>query len=220
MKTAIIAGASGLTGSYLLKLLLENKTYSEVKVLVRKPLNIKHPSLQQIVYDYENPNPEVIKADHVYCCLGTTMKKAGSREAFKKVDYEYPLQIAQAAHQNGAEKFALVSAMGASIRSRVFYNKVKGQLEADLKEVPYEATYIFHPSMLLGPRKEFRFGEEAGKILMKGFRFFLPANIKPVHASQVAACMQDYMNKKEKGIHIIPSGQMQNYPIKKSPLIL
>ena len=215
MKTALIAGASGLTGSYLLKFLLESKTYSTVKVLVRKQLDIEHPSLQQIVYDYENPDSTVIKADHVYCCLGTTMKKAGSKEAFKKVDYEYPLQIAQAAHQNGADKFALVSAMGANTKSVFFYNKVKGQLEEALKEVPYEALYIFHPSMILGPRKEFRLGEELGKILMKGLRFFLPTNMKPIHASQVAACMPDYMNKEERGIHIIPSGKMQKYSIRK-----
>jgi len=216
MKTALIAGASGLTGSYLLKLLLENKTYSEVKVLVRKPMNIEHSLLQQIVCDYENPDPAVIKADHVYCCLGTTMKKAGSKEVFRKVDYEYPLQIAQAAHQNGADKFALVSAMGANSKSVFFYNKVKGQLEEALKEIPYEVTHIFHPSMLLGPRKEFRFGEELGKILMKIFRYFLPSNMKPIHASQVAACMHDYMNGKERGIHVIPSGQMQKYPIRKA----
>ena len=215
MKTALIAGASGLTGSYLLKFLLESKTYSTVKVLVRKQLDIEHPSLQQIVYDYENPDSTVIKADHVYCCLGTTMKKAGSKEAFKKVDYEYPLQIAQAAHQNGADKFALVSAMGANTKSVFFYNKVKGQLEEALKEVPYEALYIFHPSMILGPRKEFRLGEELGKILMKGLRFFLPTNMKPIHASQVSACMQDYMNKEERRIHIIPSGKMQKYSIRK-----
>ena len=216
MKTALIAGASGLTGSYLLKLLLENEAYSEVKVLVRKSLNIEHPLLQEIVYDYENPDPSVIKADHIYCCLGTTMKKAGSKETFRKVDYEYPLQIAQAAHQNGAEKCALVSAMGANSKSMFFYNKVKGQLEEALKEIPYEATHIFHPSILLGPRKEFRFGEELGKILMKAFKFFLPANMKPIHVSQVAACMDDYMNGEERGIHVIPSGQMQKYPIRKA----
>ena len=216
MKTALIAGASGLTGSYLLKLLLESKTYSTVKVLVRKQLDIEHPLLQQIVYDYENPNSAEINADHVYCCLGTTMKKAGSKEAFKKVDYEYPLQIARAAQQNGAEKFALVSAMGANSKSMFFYNKVKGQLEEALKEVPYKATHIFHPSILLGPRHESRFGEELGKKLMKAFKFFIPVNMKPIHASQVAACMQDYMKGEERGIHIIPSGQMQKYSIRKA----
>jgi len=209
MKTALIAGASGLTGFYLLKLLLEDETYSEVKVLVRKPLGIEHPLLQQIVYDYENPDLSVIKADHVYCCLGTTMKKAGSKEAFRKVDYEYPLQIAQLAQQNSAEKFALVSAMGANTKSVFFYNKVKGQLEEALKEIPYEAIYIFHPSMLLGPRKEFRLAEELGKILMKIFKIILPSNMKPIHAFKVANSMYDYMNGEERGVHVIPSGYMQ-----------
>ena len=213
MKTALIAGASGLTGYYLLKQLLTDNTYSIVKALVRKPIDMEHPALKQIVWDFENPDPEDIKADHIYCSLGTTMKKAGSRDAFKKVDYEYPLQIAHMAYENRADKFALVSAMGANSKSIFFYNKVKGQLEEAVKDIPYEAIYLFRPSILLGTRKEFRLGEEVGKVFMKTLGFSLPANLKPVHVSQVAACMRDYMNSEEKGIHIVPSGQMQKYPV-------
>lgn len=215
MKTALIAGASGLTGSYLLKLLLESGKYDRVKALVRKPLglNIDYPSLQEVLFDYEDPDPKVVQANHIYCCLGTTMKKAGSKEAFKRVDHDYPLELARMARQNGAAKFALVSAVGASTRSMFFYNRVKGQLEEDLKKLPFEAIYIMRPSMLLGPRNEKRPGEEIGKALMKPLRFLLPANMKPVYVSQVAAGMLDRMNRKEKGTHIISSGQMQNYPV-------
>ncbi|MBS3771882.1 MAG: NAD(P)H-binding protein, partial [Bacteroidales bacterium] len=124
MSTAMIAGASGLTGSTLLGLLLESNAYERVKVLVRRPLEIEHPSLEQIVYDYEHPDNSRIQADHVYCCLGTTMKKAGSRDAFFRIDHDYPLQIARAAYQNGAAKFALVSAVGANPGSMFFYNRV------------------------------------------------------------------------------------------------
>ena len=214
MKTALISGASGLTGSYLLKLLLESKAYNRVKILVRKPLDIEHPLLHQIVYDYENPNSEALKADHIYCCLGTTIKKAGSKEAFRKVDYEYPLQIARLAHQNGAEKLALISAIGANPGSKIFYNRVKGQVEEAIKEIPFEATHIMRPSMLLGKRDEFRFGEEAGKLIMIPLNFIFPKNLKPIQASQVAACMLDRINSSEKGFHVILSGQMRKYQVK------
>jgi uncharacterized protein YbjT (DUF2867 family) len=214
MSTALIAGASGLTGSALMELLLENNTYDRVKALVRKPLEIDHPSLEQIVWDYENPDNTRIQADHVYCCLGTTMKKAGSRKAFYRVDHDYPLQVALAAYQNGAGKFALVSAVGANPGSVFYYNRVKGQLEEDLKEIPFDAIYIFRPSMLLGNRKEFRPAESLGKGLMKPLSFLLPGNMKPIHVRQVAACMFDEMWSKEKGVKIIPSKQMQKYPLK------
>jgi len=214
METALVAGASGLTGSCLLEQLLESDRYDRVKALVRRPLEREHPKLEQVVFDYDNPDPEIIEADHVYCCLGTTMKKAGSKEAFRKVDYDYPLQLARMAYRNGAQKFALVSAVGANSRSTFFYNRVKGQLEADLREIPFQSVYIMRPSMLLGSRKEKRTGEELGKAVMKPLRFLFPSNMKPVHASQVAACMADQMNRDEQGVHVIPSGRMLNYPVR------
>ena len=214
MSTALIAGASGLTGSALMELLLESNAYDRVKVLVRRPLEIEHPSLEQILYDYEHPDNSRIQADHVYCCLGTTMKKAVTRQAFFRVDHDYPLQVARAAYQNGAGKFALVSAVGANPRSMFFYNRVKGKLEEDLKEIPFTALYIFRPSILLGCRDEFRLAEALGKGIMKSFSFLLPGNMKPIHARQVAACMFDRMWSEEKGVHIIQSKEMQNFPLK------
>jgi len=212
MKIALIAGANGLTGSYLLEQLLESDRYDRVKALVRRPLDREHSKLEPIVFDYDHPEPELIEADHVYCCLGTTMKKAGSKEAFRKVDHDYPLEIARMAYRNGARRFALVSAVGANSRSMFYYNRVKGQLEADLQEIPFQSVYIMRPSMLLGPRKEKRTGEELGKAVMKPLSFLFPSNMKPVHVSQVAACMVDHMNRDEPGVHVIPSGQMLAYP--------
>lgn len=213
MKTAIIAGASGLTGSFLLQWLLNSDIYSEVKALVRRPLDIEHSALKQVFWDFENLDPEKIRADHVYCSLGTTMKKAGSKEEFRKVDYEYPLKLALMAYDQGAKKFALVSSMGANSKSVFFYNKLKGMLEEDLKGIPFDAVYIFRPSILLGPRQEFRPGEEVGKTIMRTFRFVLPDNLKPIHVSQVARSMLDYMNREEKGVQIIQSGRMQKYSV-------
>ena len=215
MKTALIAGANGLTGSYLLKQLLESGKYDRVKTLVRRPLGLKHhyPALQEFIFDFEHPDPKIVQANHIYCCLGTTMKKAGSKKAFKRVDHDYPLELARMARLNGAEKYALVSAVGANTRSMFFYNRVKGQLEAEVQQLPFETIYLMRPSMLLGPRREKRLGENIGKALMKPLRFLMPDSMKPIHASQVAAAMIDRMNQNEKGRYIISSGQMQNYPI-------
>lgn len=213
-KTAIIAGASGLTGSYLLRFLLENDTYERVIALVRKPMDLEHPKLEQKVFDFDRPRQEDLKADHVYIALGTTIKKAGSKEAFRKVDYEYPLQIARIAYEAGAKRLAVVSAVGANARSVFFYNRVKGEMEEKMLDIPCEGLFIARPSMLLGARKEFRLGEEMGKAVMKGIRFLLPANYKAVHASQVAAAMIDRVNSGQEGTHRIFSGQMLQYPVR------
>lgn len=217
MKTALIAGATGLVGSYLTEQLLDNEQYSRIKILVRKPIDKPHHRLEQIIYDYQKPDLSAVRADEVYCCLGTTIKKAGSREAFRKVDLEYPLQIARAAKQNGTNHFAIVTAIGSNEKSSFFYNRVKGEVEELLTEVGFERLLIFRPSMLLGPRNEFRFGEEAGKIIFKAAGFLFPKNMKGIHAAKVAAAMIWHMQKeKEKGTMYIESGQMQQFPLKTS----
>jgi len=216
MNTALIAGSSGLVGSYLLQLLLENENYSQVKALVRKPLDISHPRLQQIIYDFSNPDSELIQADHVYCCLGTTIKKAGSKEAFLKVDYDFPLRLAIDAQKNGTSHFGIVTAMGANSKSFIFYNKAKGMIENDLMKIPFESLNIFRPSMLTGPRSERRFGEEVGKVVMKGIDFLLPKNVKAIHASKVAFAMVFHMQKGKPGLNIFESGKMQVFPVKKT----
>ncbi len=216
MNTALIAGSTGLVGSYLLQLLLENENYSTVKALVRKPLEISHPRLQQIVYDFDHPDAEQIQADHVYCCLGTTIKKAGSKDAFQKVDYDYPLRLAINAHKNGASRFGIVTATGANKKSIIFYNKVKGMIESDLTKIPFESLNIFRPSMLLGQRTEYRFGEQVGKVIMKGIDFLLPKNVKAIHASKVAFAMVFNMQKGKPGLNIFESGKMHVFPVKKS----
>jgi uncharacterized protein YbjT (DUF2867 family) len=213
MKTALIAGASGLVGSALLNLLLMDEKYDKIKILVRKPLEVSHPKLEQIIYDYNKPENESFNADVVYCCLGTTIKKAGSQQAFRAVDYDYPLQIAEAAIKNGVKAFAVITAIGANSSSRIFYNRVKGEVENKLKDIPFEKLLIFRPSMLLGPRNEFRFGEAAGKMFMKIFGFLFPAKLKAVHATQVAASMIYYVDKASGGITVVESDAMQSFPV-------
>ena len=217
MKTALIAGASGLVGSFLVKMLLEDVYYEKVKILVRKPVDLEYPALEQIVYDYDNPEPEKLVADDVFCCLGTTIKKAGSKEAFRKVDHDYPLQLAKATHENGSQNFSIITAIGSNSKSSFFYNKVKGEVEEDLKEIPFHSLQILRPSMLLGPRKENRTGEEIAKVFFNSLGFLFPKRYRGIHVSQVAGCMISKMKEAKPGLQIIESEKMHNWPVKKNP---
>jgi uncharacterized protein YbjT (DUF2867 family) len=214
MRTALVSGATGLVGSFLVKMLLDDGYYDKVKILVRKPVDHSHPTLEQIIYDYENPDFEKLKADDIFCCLGTTIKKAGSKEAFIKVDYDYPLQIAQATHKAGAKNFSIVTAIGSNSKSKIFYNRVKGEVEEKLQEIPFDSLQIHRPSMLLGPRKEFRAGEEIGKIVARGLWFLFPKRYRGIHASQVAGCMISKMKEARPGLHIIESDKMHEWPVR------
>lgn len=174
-KTALIAGATGLVGSNLLKQLLAETYYSKIIVLLRKPLNISDPRLVQLLVDFDNLKEYAteLKANDVYCTLGTTMKKAGSKEAFRKVDYEYPVELASITHKNGAEKFIIVTAIGSDSNSAIFYNKVKGQVEEKLKSFQFKHLYILQPSLLTGDRKEHRTGEKIAIIASNYFNHIL-----------------------------------------------
>jgi uncharacterized protein YbjT (DUF2867 family) len=140
MKTALLVGATGLIGDLLARQLVESPAYERVTVLTRKPLAWQHPRLQEIPFDFDRPNSMLVRADDIFCCLGTTMKKAGSKEAFRKVDYQYPLDIARLGRQSGARQFAVVTAMGADTGSMFYYNRVKGEIERDLGMFPPVAT--------------------------------------------------------------------------------
>ena len=133
-KTALLIGATGLTGKILLQLLLENDHYQQVTILVRKSLQIQHYKLVEKIIDFDEWNQSV-EADDVFCCLGTTIKIAKTKEAFMKVDLEYPLKIARLQLLAGSKQFAVISSMGANASSLFFYNRVKGQLEDQLKNL-------------------------------------------------------------------------------------
>ena len=169
MKVALLAGATGLIGSQVLKLLLDDPEYHEVKILTRRAIDVSHHKLRTILADVDSLKNVVgeLKADTVFCCLGTTMKKAGSKEAFRKIDFTYPLEIASATHRLGAKQFLLVSALGADPSSSIFYNKVKGETEDAIGKLGFTSFHIFRPSLLLGDRNESRPGEDAAKIVYK-----------------------------------------------------
>lgn len=205
MKTAIIIGATGLVGSSLTQVLIDDLRYEKIKILVRKKINLDHPKLEQIIFNFENPDQNVIKGDELFCCLGTTIKKAGSQNAFRKVDFDYPTQIAKIAKDNNIHKMAVVSSMGANSKSRIFYNKVKGEMEETLKNISFQSLIIFRPSLLLGKRDEFRFGEKVASVFMTTFSIFIPAKYKGIEATKVALAMKHFMNQENDGVKTIES---------------
>jgi uncharacterized protein YbjT (DUF2867 family) len=193
-KKAVVAGATGLVGRELVHLLLNNVNYEQVFALVRTKTPLDHPKLTQVVTDYSNLEGIADYLNHadVFCALGTTIKIAKTQEAFRKVDYEYPLQLAKLAQTNTANQFLVVTAMGANAQSKIFYSKVKGQLEDSLKLLGLAALHIFHPSLLLGDRKVVRRGERIGSIISKGLSVFLVGSLskyKPIHVNAVARGM-------------------------------
>ncbi len=210
-KVALVLGATGLVGDQLTHRLIDATVYDKVKVLTRRPLSWQHPRLQEISFDFDHPNGLLTQADDIFCCLGTTIKKAGSKEAFRKVDYQYPLDIARMGLEQGARQFALVSSMGADSSSSFFYNRVKGDLERDLSTLGYPSLLIFRPSLLLGNRTEFRLGERIGAGVMRLLAPLIPARYKGIEATQVASAMFSMAQKGLAGKHIFESDTLQRY---------
>jgi uncharacterized protein YbjT (DUF2867 family) len=211
-RKAIVAGGTGLVGQSLLKLLLDNDKYSSVQALGRRDTGLVHPKLKYVLSDFEDADSlkDMISGDDVFCCLGTTMKKAGSKEAFYRVDHDYVINLAKAAISKGAQRFFLVSALGADKKSMIFYNRVKGEVERDLSELGFDTLCIFRPSLLLGDRKEQRAGEDIAKSVYKVINPLLPAKYKGIQASVVAAAMLSSALNFSPGKHIIFSGDIQN----------
>ncbi|MDP2302918.1 MAG: oxidoreductase [Ignavibacteria bacterium] len=187
---AVLIGATGLIGNELLNSLLEDNRYNKVIALTRKPLQ-PHAKLENhlIKFDVMEEYSKLCVGDHFYCALGTTIKQAGSKEYFYRVDYSYVYEFAKIAKQHLAERFLIVSSQGANAASSIFYPKVKGEIEAAIKELGLVSTSIFRPSLLLGNRKEYRSGEEFGKKMMSVISFLIPLKYKPIHASVVASAM-------------------------------
>jgi len=210
MKTAIVLGATGLIGKKVTEHLLKNDNYSTVIILVRKPLNINHPKLKQHIFNYDAIDNTLLKGDDLFCCLGTTIKTAGSKEAFRKVDLDYVVNVAKASKVNGINHFAVISAMGANKNSTVFYNQIKGEMEESIKAVGFNSTYIIRPSLLLGDRKEFRFGELIGKFFMITLSFLIPKKYRAIYDVQVAFAMIHFMNQTERGFFVKENDELLN----------
>ncbi len=221
-RTALIVGATGLVGESLLHILLKDATYTQITALVRKKLPeneqnnlvINNPKFTQIEINFDaiEKYKEVIKATDVFCCLGTTIAVAGSKENFRKVDFDYPLEIAKIAKFNGTDTFSIVTAMGADASSSVFYNQVKGEIEDSIAKLSFKSYNVFRPSLLLGDRKTFRFGESIGKFFAKGLSFLMTGGLKKYRAIQadaVAFAMFNLTKLAHEGINVYESNRLQ-----------
>lgn len=214
MKTALIIGSTGLIGSELLNLLLESSQYAKVITFVKRDAGIKHPKLTQHIIDFDKPETykELVVGDDFFCTIGTTIKKAGSKKDFRKVDFEYPRQFAAFALQNKVPQYLIISSHGADTKSGNFYLKTKGEIQDFLKDCNFESVAVLQPSLLLGNRTEFRFGEKVGEFVMKLVSFVFVGKLKKykaIHGNTVAKALYHLAQKSTKGFHIYESDVIQ-----------
>ncbi|SHK84441.1 NAD-dependent epimerase/dehydratase family protein [Desulforamulus aeronauticus] len=214
-RTALIAGATGLVGNELLQILLQEKEYERVYAIVRKSLMLKHPKLIEIVCDFDRLEEvkEYFAVDDVFCCLGTTIKKAKTREAMYKVDVEYPVTLAKLAKAQGACHFLIISSVNANVESFIWYPKMKGQLEEQIKNIPFATTSILRPSLLLGMRKEFRFFEGIAIKVVRGLSILLRRSLPSqmgIEAKIVAQAMYQIAQMNKPGVRIYSPKQMED----------
>jgi uncharacterized protein YbjT (DUF2867 family) len=209
----VLAGASGLVGSSLLAYLLRDSSVAEVHVLSRRPLEVSHPRLTTHVVDFKSI-PPLPPLDEIYLALGTTIKQAGSQTAFRAVDYEANLAVAHAGLASGAARLGVVSAMGANANASIFYNRVKGELEAALSGLKLESLVIARPSLIIGDREKLnqpaRSGEKLGLCISKLLNPLLPMNYKAVEASKIALALVSEVPKAH-GKRVLLSGDIQSF---------
>ena len=200
-KSALLLGASGLVGGFCLQALLAEPVYTRIVLLNRRQLPLEpHPRLEQKVVNFENFAPaDFSGADDIFCALGTTIRKAGSPEAFRRVDLEYPLAAAQNARETGAKQFVLCSSVGANAKARNFYLRVKGELEEGIGKLGFSAFHILRPSLLLGHRTEVRLAERLmttlapllNLVMIGGLRRYRAIAAARVGRAMVAAARRD-----------------------------
>lgn len=220
-RTAIIIGASGLIGGELLNQLLTDDYFDTVKSIGRRILEVQHPKLQQYTVDFtDNKSLEqyIAGAEFIFCTIGTTQKNVGGDEqAYKKVDYDIPVNIATIAAKYEVYGFIIVSVIGANVDSNNFYLKLKGVTEEAICKQPIPLIGILRPSLLLGNRKEKRFGERIAQTVMPVFSpllFGSAKKYKPIKASDVATCMLRIAKKGVRGIKVYEYKEMQELIIK------
>jgi uncharacterized protein YbjT (DUF2867 family) len=221
----MLAGATGLVGRALLARLLADPAYAQVHAVGRRAPDIQHAKLQSHTVDFGNSErlAALPRADDLYITLGTTIKIAGSQEAFKAVDFDAFVALARiqttqiatksVAHKSYDRRLGVVSAMGADPQSRVFYNRVKGEMEAAVSKLGYESVSIARPSMLDGAREQTgqppRAGERIALALMKPLAFLIPADYEAIHVDTVAAALHRMVREGQSGVRIALSGELQ-----------
>jgi len=208
-RSVLLLGASGLVGGECLRLLSNDDAFNRIVVLTRRPLDPKfhNPKIEAHVVNFDQLTSAArfFAVDEIICALGTTMSEAGSRRRFRTVDLLYPLTAAHLGIERKASHFLLVSAHGASIRSPFFYNRIKGELEAGVSELPYRSLTIARPSVLLGTRERPRTGERVAGLLS----FLAPSKVKPIRASDVALALIGKAILDEPGKQVLGSVELR-----------
>jgi uncharacterized protein YbjT (DUF2867 family) len=210
---ALLVGASGLIGKTLLKQILESNSYSEIEVWARKPLGIVHQKLKERIIDFNTISElSLIDIDCVFCCLGTTIKIAKTKEAFRMVDYNYVVELAKLASKSGCKMFFVISSIGANSKSSNFYLRTKGEMEDDVKSQKIPGIYILRPSLLLGKREEFRFSEIISKFMMTIFGPLFILDLKKykgINVSIIAKAILKLAKSDSTGVTILESNKIQ-----------
>ena len=220
-KTALIVGSTGLVGRELLNVLLKHDYYSKILLVGRRSPGIKDNRIEEITVNFDRlvDYSDQISANDYYCCIGTTMKQAKTKEAFFRVDFTYPMELAKIAKADPKfEKFHLVSSYGAYSESGLFYNAVKGQLEEAVKHLNIKTLHIYQPSLLLGYRPDFRIWEELAKIASSILSFFIIGTrlrFWAIKGSEVAEAMFFVSKSEETGLHIHKPLEMKKIAAKK-----
>ena len=207
-----MAGATGLVGREVLAALLADKRYRAVHVLGRRAPPSTHPKLHVHSVDFAHLG-KLPEADEVYIALGTTIKVAGSQQAFRAVDFDAVVAVAKAAREAGATRMGVVSAMGANAKSSVFYNRVKGEMENALSKLGYASLVMARPSFIEGDRAALqqpgRSGEGLALLAMRALRPLIPANYRVIPAAQIAQALLQAVQQAKPGLHVLLSGEMQ-----------
>lgn len=205
-QTAVIIGATGLTGSLLLEQLLQDTAFSTVRILVRKPVSLQHPKLQTVIVDFNNYEAFQQKlgtGDCIFCCIGTTNANVkGDETEYRKIDFDIPVNAARFGKAAGFTQYLIVSAATANSSSRIFYNRLKGEVEEVIASYKYASFHVMRPSFILGNRKEQRMGEKIFKVLFKRMSFLLPSRWKPIEAAAIAQAMIGAAKEAKPGMHL------------------
>ena len=213
-KTVTLIGATGLIGSHLLELLQNEDSYERIKILVRRPVSFNHPKIQVIVMDFSDEaayKAGITGSEAVFCAVGTTNHKVkGDKEAYRKVDYDIPVNAARFCSEAGCPHFLLVSSVGANSKSNNSYLRLKGEVEDRVRSINIPVVSVFRPSMLLGKRQEFRFGEVIAQISMVPVSFLIPPMYRPIRAFDVAKSMVAASKIDTPGFHIYHYQEMKN----------
>jgi len=217
----VIAGATGEIGQRLLDNLIAHNEIAEIHLLLRRPLNTPQPNVHEHIVDFEQldsliiDNPKQLET-FAYCCLGTTIKKAGSKAEFSKVDLDYAINFAKWSSKHNCKKFAVISSLDAKASSKNFYLQTKGKMESALSDMSWESLWIFRPSLLTGQRQEFRFGEKLGAFAAKLVNPLLIGpyqKYRPIQMDKVAKSLSLLLDEDKQGVHIVESDQIESLAV-------